>query len=183
MFNILKKHTREANIYTPTMLMDACNTKEGVTASTFNSFFDWDAYETKWMRPRIEGVKPYHIFTVDAEEDGGCSLARQEYDGAVKSVLQIITGQNKQDLSWVNEIPTPIENVGLPDIKHVELYDKWRPLIPEAHWTELIYFNKEPTQEQRKRVRGERGSSKQARRKRQCTDQSATTAQQPAQSK
>ena len=129
------------------------------------------------------GLVSVIIFTVDAEEDGGCSLARQEYDGTVKSTLQIITGQNKEDLSWVNEIPTRIERVGLPDIKHVELYDKWKPLVPEAHWTELIYFNKEPTQEQRKRVRGERGSSKQARRKRQCTDQSATTAQQPAQSK
>ena len=31
MFNILKKHTCEANIYTPKMLMDACNTQEGVT--------------------------------------------------------------------------------------------------------------------------------------------------------
>ena len=106
------------------MLLEACNTQDGVTATPFDSFYDWDEYETRHMKPRVEGVKSYHIFTADATKDDGCSLTRYIHNGAEPSVIQMIIGQARADRSWVWHRPNRIEKLGLPDIKHVELYDK-----------------------------------------------------------
>ena len=70
MFNLLKKDTRKDNIYTPDMLFQALNRQEGVTASLFDGFHDWDDWENKYLRKNIPSIKSFHLFTVPAEDGG-----------------------------------------------------------------------------------------------------------------
>ena len=79
--------------------------------------------------------------------------------------------------------PDRIDRVGLPNIKHVELYDKWRPLVPQNYWKDFVYFNEGPSAEKRKQVREEQQKSKRARRERQGdSTENTVTAQQQDQS-
>ena len=90
----------------------------------------------------------------------------------------MIHGKHKEKMDWISTSPDRLDRVGMTDIKHVELYDKWRPLIPQHHWKDLRYFHEEPTQAKRKQVQQERGSSKKARANRQ-REENTDTALQP----
>ena len=182
MFNLLKQDTRQDNIYTPAMLFDALNRQEGVEATLFQSFFDWEEYESRHMRKTIPGIKSFHLFTVDAEHNDGFYMKRFANYGAEVSSIPVIQGEKRVDLSWVTEDPKPMDAVGLTDIKHVELFDKWRPLIPEPYWNGFVYFREEPSSAKRQRVHKEKSSSKKARANRQRSE-TQQTAQQPDQSK
>ena len=180
MFNILKKKTRKENIYTPTMLFDALNAQEQVTAFPFTDFYDWNEWENRYMRNSIPGVKSFHVFTVDAAVDEGLSMQRALHHGAAVDKISVITGKNKEDLSWLSTGPNRLQPLGITDIKHVELYDKWRPLVPEIHWKDFSYFKEAPSAAKRLQVRDERASSKKARRGRKRAD--GPTTQQPKES-
>ena len=145
MFNLLKKDTRKDNIYSPTMLFDALNRQEGVHASLFNQFYDWDQWESTYMRKTIPAIKSFHLFTVDANHNNGCYMKRSTHYGAEESVVSIVLEKYRENLSWVTTDPNLLDAVGLADIKHVELYDKWRPLVPEPYWNEFVYFKEEPS--------------------------------------
>ena len=182
MFNLLKKDTREDNIYTPAMLFEALNRQDGVTAKLFDSFFDWDDWETRYMRKSIPAIKSFHLFTVDAEHKDGFYMKRAAHFGADESIIPIVLAAKREDLSWVATSPDPLERVGLTDIKHVELHDKWRPLVPQQYWNDFLYFREEPSVGKRARVQQEKNRSKKARTDRQRTDHSVTTTQQPDES-
>ena len=177
-FNELKKDTRDDNIYTPPMLFEALNKQHMVTAQDFDRFFDWDAWQSKFMRPTIPKIKSFHVFTVDANYKDGCVMSRYANDGAERDDCIMIHGKHKEKMDWISTSPDRLDRVGMTDIKHVELYDKWRPLIPQHHWKDLRYFHEEPTQAKRKQVQQERGSSKKARANRQ-REENTDTALQP----
>ena len=181
MFNLLKKDTRKDNIYTPSMLFDALNRQEGVEATLFDDFYDYDEWETQHMRRTIPQIKSFHLFTVDAEHNNGFSMKRSTHNGAEESIIPVIQGKKREDLSWISTEPKRLQRVGLTGIKHVELYDKWRPLVPKPYWNGFIYFKEEPSSAKRQLVTKEKQQSKKARSNRDRT-QNAATAQQPAQS-
>ena len=179
-FNELKIHTREDNIYTPPMLFEALNRQDMVEAKAFDSFFDWDEWQSRFMKQNIPGIKSYHLFTVDANFKDGCVMRRYKHDGAVADDLRVITREKKENLSWVSTTPNRLSELGLTDIKHVELYDKWRPLIPQNQWKDFRYLKEAPTQSKRKNVNKEETQSKKARQNRERTE-NTITAQQPQQ--
>ena len=181
-FNELKINTRDDNIYTPPMLFEAMNKQEAVTAKQFNSFYDWDEWETRFMKATVPKIKSFHVFTVDANYKGGFVMSRYTHNGAERDDCTMIDGENRDVASWISTKPKPLEPVGLTDIKHVELHDKWKLLVPQQHWKDFIYFAQEPTQGKRKRVTQEKQQSKKARANRQ-RDENTTTAQQQDQSK
>ena len=107
-------------------------------------------------------------------------MKRSTHYGAEESVVSIVLEKYRENLSWVTTDPNPLDAVGLADIKHVELYDKWRPLVPEPYWNEFVYFKEEPSNAKRQRVSQEKSQSKKARANRQRTETPSTT-QQPLQ--
>ena len=109
-------------------------------------------------------------------------MSRYTHNGAERDDCTMIDGENRDVASWISTKPKPLEPVGLTDIKHVELHDKWKLLVPQQHWKDFIYFAQEPTQGKRKRVTQEKQQSKKARANRQ-RDENTTTAQQQDQSK
>jgi hypothetical protein len=66
---------------------------------------------------------------------------------------------------WPDHLPQP----GIQDIKWVELYYKWRPLIPEHKRKELRYFAEDPGYERRNRVKKHTRASKKQRKQRSRT--------------
>ena len=177
MFNLLKMQTREDNIYTPPMLFDALNTQKGVRAVTFSDFFDWDSFENEHMRVNVPKVKSFHLFTVDKNDNDGVYMSRYSHLGGKEDKVRMIAEERQQDLSWIWKEPKAISAVGLPDIKHVELHDKWKPLVPQQYWKDFIYFTEAPDANKRKRVREQKRDGKKARRERQ---RETVEGQQPA---
>ena len=180
-FNELKIKTRDDNIYTPPMLFETLNKQEAVTARLFNSFYDWDEWETRYMKPIVPKIKSFHVFTVDANYKDGCVMSRYAQNGALKDDCTMIDGENRDNLGWITTTPNRLEPVGLTDIKHVELYDKWKLLVPQQYWKDFIYYAEEPTQRKRKAVTKEKQQSKKARANRQRSENTATP-QQPEES-
>ena len=179
-FNELRQNTHDDNIYTPSMLFDALNKQDMVSAEEFKSFYDWDRWQTEHMRPNVPGIKKFHVFTVDANYKNGCVMTRLTHNGAPKDDLPIITGEKAENFDWIWSTPDRLSELGLADIKHVELHDKWKPLIPQQYWKDFRYYSEEPTQAKRKAVHKEKSQSKKARANRQR--ETNTTTQQPAQS-
>ena len=175
MFNILKLKTKKANLYTPTTLLAALKAQEQVDAFFFDKFYDWNEWENRFMRATIPGIKSFHVFTVDATVDEGLSMQRATHHGAEVDKIAVVTGCNQHNRSWLSTSPNVLPKLGITDIKHVELYDKWRPLVPEIHWKVFSYFAEAPSPTKRRQVQQERSSSKKARRERKRTEEPAAT--------
>ena len=94
-------------------------------------------------------------------------MSRYAQNGALKDDCTMIDGENRENLEWISTTPNRLEPVGLTDIKHVELYDKWKLLVPQQYWKDFIYYAEEPTQQKRKAVTKEKQQSKKARANRQ----------------
>lgn len=124
----------------------------------------------------VEQAEIQRAFFNEKEEAAKESRFKQRSEKTVTWVVDFA-----QNMSWVTTEPEALSRVGLPDIKHVELFDKWRPLVPKTHWKDFIYFSEEPSAAKRKQVKDERASSKKARANRQRTE-NRTTTQQSAQS-
>ena len=108
-------------------------------------------------------------------------MSRYAQNGALKDDCTMIDGENRENLEWISTTPNRLEPVGLTDIKHVELYDKWKLLVPQQYWKDFIYYAEEPTQRKRKAVTKEKQQSKKARANRQRSENTATP-QQPEES-
>ena len=63
-----------------------------------------------------------------------------------------------------------IPPVGLQDIKWIELYDKWRPLIPEDVRPDFKYYAEDPGYARREKVKQHRKDSKKQRAGRSITN-------------
>ena len=107
-------------------------------------------------------------------------ISKHESQRQVRYLRQAQLNEKKQNLSWVLSTPNRLSELGLTDIKHVELYDKWRPLIPQNQWKDFRYLKEAPTQSKRKNVNKEETQSKKARQNRERTE-NTITAQQPQQ--
>lgn len=74
-----------------------------------------------------------------------------------------------------------IEPVGLQDIKYIELYDKWRPLVPSTEWSKFHYYNIDPGTDRRSNVKKQTKAAREARAKRTRTKDSNEETQQSTQ--
>lgn len=54
----------------------------------------------------------------------------------------------------------------MKDMKKIEIWDKWRPLIPPKHHPEWDHLNKEPVNEIRKKVQGQKDAGRATRKAR-----------------
>ena len=57
----------------------------------------------------------------------------------------------------------PCGKVGMKDIKWVELFDKWRPLIPDEFRAKWKYYAEDPGTERRDKVKNNKKKSKEQR--------------------
>ena len=170
MFNLMKKEYRKKNSYTPDDVLSNLGKHPHVKVirARVPNFLDWDKYFDVYMR-RTEDVKTNHIFECHANDP--CNLHVQEHDGAPVTIQQIVKR------NWIGKDycpngtrPEVLQHPGMKDIKYKELYDKWRPLIPVEKRAQYKYYNEDPGDEIRGKVKTQSKEAKTARKNRSATN-------------
>ncbi|CAB9497864.1 expressed unknown protein [Seminavis robusta] len=130
-----------------------------------HDFYDWDSYLNMYWAP-VKLVSENHCFEVDATRSMHHMFVRT-FDGT-REDPQLLTRLKHRPTNWRKAIksgdwtcfkepvgfegsPTLLTPPGIADIKWVELYDKWRPLIPPESRT-IKWFNEDPGLERRNKV-------------------------------
>lgn len=168
LFNLMKKEYRKCNVYNEEDFINAINSHKDVTAIAFNEFLDFDTFQEKSMR-KIERVLTNHIFEVSDSNPNHMTV--QNAIGEPTKTQEIVK-DDYQGIDW-NETVMDLQRIpppGIQDIKWRELYDKWRPLIPEDKRSGLRYFTEDPGKERRQKVKEHTNKSKQQRKDRSRSD-------------
>ena len=146
MFNILKLRFRKQNVYTMEQLLQVLNKQDQVNALRVlpSDFYDIDAFLNKFYRQFTTGtVHKSHIFSCDAENGAtkmkiNVSKWELEDEPEVETEMkklerntdfgELTRGEALQQLKLVL-----LKEPGIPEIKRCELYNKYRPLVPEPY--------------------------------------------------
>ena len=173
MFNLMKQQYRKSNSYTPDDCITLLNKHDDVNAYHFKTewFGDWDTYLDKFVRKPTQ-VKMNHIFTCyHTDKD---AIYTQEYDTA-PAKRQLLVKEDHRGKDWMNTCcPQRILPTGLSDIKWLELYNNWRPLIPEVKWDEFKYYKEDPGPKRRRTVKDQSKQLKKQRKDRSHTEFEST---------
>jgi len=169
MFNQMKKIYRKSNIYSVEGLMTAVGVHPDVQPLQVLEFFDFDRVENVYLRKLTE-VNANHIFEVSDLDSNSMSLF--EYNGAEPKQKALVKKPHLHT-DWIDEavgdlFGKPKDIVGLQDIKWIELYDKWRRLIPVEERT-FRYIKEDPGPERRAKVKKHTGEAKKQRQDRSRT--------------
>ena len=79
---------------------------------------------------------------------------------------------NTSSVSWCMRMAAQLYGIpypGMQDIKWIELYDKWRPLVPEQHRKGFKFFEEDPGPERRAKVKSHTKEAKKQRKERSVT--------------
>jgi hypothetical protein len=154
MFNLLKKAYRKANCYTPVQLMDILNSQDQCEAVECEQehFRDWEKLQNCFFRPMPSGnVKSNHIFSVSDDNPDVMKIQLYASSPVVEYLMVKRGSLNKDELAAA--VPDELVPPGMPDIKWVELHDKWRPLVPREEHHKWKYFLNDPGPEVRQKVK------------------------------
>ena len=146
LFKQLKRGFHYKNVYTMNQLIRVCNISDSITPihCSSNNFFNWDLYLDRiYKRPGAGTVNKNHIFKSvqtkpgiliteiikdeDVKEQNLIKLSKNETGGQKSGRARIINGKKLK-----NE-----KRPGLRDIKQVDLYEKWGPLVPAQFRDEI----------------------------------------------
>jgi hypothetical protein len=155
-FNLLKIEYHNKNIYSTEELMKVLNTHDQVTAIKVDgsNFHDWDSiFEALYLPPKGFTELP-HIFSFS--HDKPTSVSYSMYDGqpvTTKDVKKVVAPNRDKTLQ--NATPAGLPASGMRDIKRMELWAKWRPLIPIEQRKDWFFLD-DPGPEMAKKVLKER---------------------------
>ncbi|CAB9505253.1 unknown protein [Seminavis robusta] len=136
--------------------------------------FDFDKFENQYLYRIKSGVDDNHMFVATATKDNGATIAIQEWcNGPTveetiqkKSITKKITKEPQWDskATWLLRMQEleGIPAIGVQDIKWIELYDKWGPLIPEDKRKQMKWYHENPGDARREKVKNNRNASKAA---------------------
>lgn len=159
MFNLMKAVYRKHNIYNIRQFLDAIGGHPLVNPVEVKpkEFFEWRNSQNKYLK-HLTNINPNHIFEVRAGDPNAMYL--YEYNGA-QPKRQLMVKNEYLEVDWACEFLKSLQpkpEVGIADIKWVELYDKWRVLIPMEHRT-YRYVAEDPGPERRGKVKSHRKES------------------------
>ena len=147
LFNLLKLSYHRKNVYTYDTLVEIINNNKFITAHKIESteMYDFLKWQDIFYRTPEKEFKSTHIFEFSGATYGSTAtlMKKWDYDGAeLRTDSLLPTRRNKK--CWFmppEERKIAISTMGddldvltrpeLRDIKAVELYTKWRPLLPE----------------------------------------------------
>jgi hypothetical protein len=137
-FNLLKIEYHNKNIYSTDKLMKVLNSHDQVTAIKVDAsdFYDWDSMlDGLYKRPAGFTEDP-HLFSFSA--DTPTCVSWSMYDGQPVTTKDLMkapkrnrdkTVPNRDETLATTTLVAP-PAPGMKDIKRMELWSKWRPLIP-----------------------------------------------------
>ena len=137
-FNMLKKTYRKRNIYSFEQLTKSMNTHDNihVNLTTESDFKDWDKFfDSLYKRPAPGTTHKTHIFSATKENKTTLSFRHDDLPETQATHQDLLKkGTNTPDRPTLLKSP-PLDTLvppGIPPIKQVELFSKFRGLIPEA---------------------------------------------------
>ena len=173
LFNALKFIYRQDNIYTFTELLEKLDGSDKVTvcASVEEDFLDYDTFLGYYHSTYAQKMKQNHIFSCsqanwnknkfhvelrksDLPEDkivhhnsikSGFHGRKQNYPMNSKGLKTAIANRPKDIKAAMADLLKTIEAPGLNPYKQVELYCKYRPIVPHEHHGDVFY--KKPSKE------------------------------------
>ena len=166
LFNQMKKVYRKSNVYVPAQLMDAMKQPKVTPVWVDHScMFKWSKMLDKYTAD-IPALLSYHVFDYKKKPYPFLFLSQAHGRDAKDGVALIKAKYRSEDKDfWQTVIDglEPIAAVGMKDIKWVELYDKWGPLIPEEYKQQWKFYNTDPGKERRDKVKANKKKSKEQR--------------------
>ena len=137
-FKDLKKQFHHKNVYTFDQLITTLSHKNeryvNVIPVNWSCFYDWDQYLTNTLQYKkaVKDVSKYHCFYYDTDYKG---ILKKQHTMMTNVIANETINKNSECLIWKETLTTnypPLEDApGIKEIKQVELYTKWRKLIPE----------------------------------------------------
>jgi hypothetical protein len=144
LFNSLKTAMRRRNIFTFEQLMDCLDACDYVNAVRIDdpeeTFKDFDKFEEQIYNVS-QGVQVKHLFSSD-ESNIGCIVSRKSVLPQDEPFHENLKKNAATRVSLIQNFEanlTPLPVPGLKRIKQVELYKKWRPIVPPAYQHDVIY--------------------------------------------
>jgi hypothetical protein len=148
LFNSLKHTYRQRNIYTMDELLEALSVSRKITVirTEPGDFSDYDAL-FKVAYNDLKGLlTKNHIFTCGIVNDGDelwMSIRESDLEDCAVT-KHIATKQGRQSRAnleaLMNQYLRPINPPGINAYKVVELYTKYRPVVPEDYWEDELYL-------------------------------------------
>jgi len=157
LFNLMKQQYRKKNAFTPQQLLENMKHPDATVARVnprerTPTFRDWVAWQNQFMTKTIKDTRKYHIFTCDKSKDPNALYCSTHYGSDEETKIAIVK-KEFHGTDWATAtLPDPMTAPGIQDIKYKELYDKWRPLVPEEHRKDWQYLAVDPGVEFRKKV-------------------------------
>ena len=175
LFNLMKKIYRKSDCFSEDELMEAVGSHEDVTPVGVldGEFFDFNRVQDKYLKKLVSEVNQNHIFEVNSAGPGDSNfMTVYECDTAPPKHLMLVKPLYQHE-DWIGEamedlFGKPKPTVGLQEIKWLELYDKWGPLIPEERRT-YHYIATPPPKSVRDKVKKHTKESKDKRKERSRT--------------
>ena len=168
-FNLLKNEYRKKDLYSSKQLDEVLNKAEDVTATKVEAdeFLDWAAAIKPLFSMPPSETKKNHNFTFTKESPGVIRIS--VYDGETERSYSCrarggvaIDPKEREAYKQRSFPPPPEEKPVFTAIKRKELYDKWRPFVPEEHRIDS-WFIDAPSAEDTARVLSDRAASKKRR--------------------
>ena len=148
LFNLVKLDYHRRNTYSYDELMESVNSNSDVDAmkmekGDMRNYLEW---QDKYYRtPKPGGFNQTHIFTIEGNQNGGVPtrMLMNDNHGSERRIDILLPTKRNKKAAYIAdpaERKSKIANMldelnvldapGLRPIKQVELYTKWRPLLP-----------------------------------------------------
>ena len=108
----------------------------------------------------------FHLFNVDSSLQKANGMIKRCYDGTSVKPQWIVKSKFRNDEHWFLSEPSQAKKASISEMKIVDLFNKWRPLVPQDCWEESPFFSKRPTIEMLNRVKQMRKKGQEDRQKR-----------------
>ena len=135
-FNQLKKTYRRSNLFTFKQLVESMKTHDRITVREVKDgdFKDYDAFLNFFYKKLASGtVSKNHIFSVEGSQPTMLSLKADNIAGTITTTQALAKSGVVNRLDGLcSRALEAIADPGIPEIKQVELFTKYRRLIPLA---------------------------------------------------
>jgi hypothetical protein len=162
LFNLLKLNLRKKDVFTFDELLKDMNIHKSYTAIPVKSsnFLDIKGHHDTFYH-KYSAVLKHHIFICEKDSEGRVTVRESNLEGAktftqdLRKNTAIPADKSRQqamfETPW-DVIPDP----GVPNIKQCEMFNKWRPLIPDSFQEELCPKPLQSILEEQKTIKKEK---------------------------
>ena len=161
LFNCLKLEYRKQNLFTFQDMLEALNRSEMVTVhpASPDDFLDYDKLTSRLFRSLSGNIKQNHIFTCN--DDGAQMIIRKSNLDEHREYVVYLRkkgtwdGMSRREIAQITaEVALPLSYVGMNPYKMVEMFKKYRPVVPVEFQSDELYA--EPPSEVYARVKTEK---------------------------